>query len=148
MGKHRKIRLKEWCGLHDGITNGVPPIWRELGEETTKEERRKRENKNKKKPHRTTQQNTTHRPQGKPTTTEKAQHSQENKTQANHDHTTQPRTPNNTERRESEDPVDLNVLPVLKRVCNLSKQTQSRTRADKSCIRIPTNNLDTVANQP
>ena len=39
MGKHRKIRLKEWCGLHDGITNGVPPIWRELEEETTKEDR-------------------------------------------------------------------------------------------------------------
>ena len=39
MGKNRQIRLKGWCGIHDGIREPVPEIWKELEDEQTKEDR-------------------------------------------------------------------------------------------------------------
>ena len=39
MGRNRQIRLKGWYGIHDGIREPVPEIWKELEDEQTKEDK-------------------------------------------------------------------------------------------------------------
>ena len=39
MGRNRKIRLKDWCGMHDELWEPVPKFGRELDDEETKEDK-------------------------------------------------------------------------------------------------------------
>ncbi len=80
---------------------------------------------------------------------ERKQEQEKTHTEPRHEttHTDHQKTKNQKEGKRST-PRRLKRPPSLNRVCNLSRQTQSRTRADKNCLRIPTNNQITVANQP